>query len=36
MSDDKREANVKLALILGSVALVFFVGFMTKIAMFGR
>ena len=36
MSDDKREANVKLALILASVALVFFVGFMTKIAMFGR
>ncbi len=36
MSDDKRKSNVKLALILASVALVFLVGFMAKIVVFGR
>ena len=30
LSDDKRRANVRLGLILASVALVFFVGFVAK------
>nr|WP_295081803.1 cytochrome oxidase small assembly protein [uncultured Roseateles sp.] len=34
-SPEQRKSNKRLALILASVALVFFVGFMTKIAVFG-
>ena len=37
MSDDpRRKANVKLALVLASVALVFMLGFVTKMVMFGH
>ncbi|MFM2341815.1 MAG: hypothetical protein RLZZ592_1468 [Pseudomonadota bacterium] len=32
---DRRSANVRLALILASVATVFFVGFVAKIALLG-
>ncbi|WP_231512269.1 cytochrome oxidase small assembly protein [Paucibacter sp. KBW04] len=32
---EQRKSNKRLALILASVALVFFVGFMTKIAVLG-
>lgn len=35
LSDDKRRANVRLGLILASVALVFFVGFIAKIVLLG-
>ena len=35
-SDAQRKANRKLALILASVALVFFLGFMTKMVLLGR
>ncbi len=35
LSDDKRRANVRLGLILASVALVFFVGFVAKIVLLG-
>ena len=36
MRDDRqRKANVRLALVLASIALVFFIGFMTKSALFG-
>jgi hypothetical protein len=35
LSEDKRRANVRLGLILASVALVFFVGFVAKIVMLG-
>jgi hypothetical protein len=31
ISEDKRRANVRLGLILASVALVFFVGFIAKV-----
>jgi hypothetical protein len=34
--DPRRKSNLKLALILASVALVFFVGFVAKIAVLGR
>ena len=34
--EDKRKSNVRLALILASVAVAFFVGFMAKIALFGH
>jgi hypothetical protein len=34
--DEKKKANVKLGLILASVALVFFVGFFAKVWLFGR
>jgi hypothetical protein len=33
---EQRKNNVRLALILASVALVFFVGFMAKLVFFGR
>jgi hypothetical protein len=34
--DDRRsKANLRLALILASVAIVFFVGFVAKMALFG-
>ncbi len=32
----QRKANVKLALILASVALVFFLGYLTKMVLLGR
>ena len=32
----QRKSNVRLALVLASVALVFFVGFVTKIVLFSR
>ena len=32
----QRKANVRLALVLASVALVFFVGFVAKLVLFGR
>ena len=36
MDDDRqRKANVRLALVLASIALVFFIGFMAKSAFFG-
>ncbi len=35
-SDVQRKANRKLALILASVAVVFFLGFMTKMVLLGR
>jgi len=35
-TDPRRKANVKLALILASVALVFFAGFMIKMIWLGR
>ena len=35
-SDPRRQANLRLALVLASVALVFFVGFVGKIVLFGR
>ena len=36
LSEQQRKANLKLGLILASVALVFLVGFVTKIVFFGR
>jgi hypothetical protein len=35
MTPEKKKANLKMALILASVAIVFFVGFMVKMAMLG-
>jgi hypothetical protein len=35
MNDRQRKANLKLALILASIALVFFVGFVAKTALLG-
>ncbi len=35
MTPDPRKKNLRLALILGSVAVVFFVGFVAKAAWFG-
>ena len=34
-SDPRRKANVRLALILASIALIFFFGFIAKSALFG-
>ena len=34
--DPRRQANLRTALVLASVALVFFVGFVGKIVLFGR
>ncbi len=34
-SEEQKKANVRLALILASVALALFVGFMVKSALFG-
>ena len=34
--DDRKKANLRLALILASVALVFFVGFMAKMVLLGH
>jgi hypothetical protein len=33
--DPRRKANVRLAIILASIAVVFFVGFVAKHALFG-
>jgi hypothetical protein len=35
-SDPRRKANFRLALVLASVAIVFFVGFVAKIVVLGR
>jgi hypothetical protein len=35
MTDPQKKANLRLALILASIALVFFVGFIAKSALFG-
>jgi len=34
--DDRKKANRRLALILASIALVFFVGFMAKMVLLGK
>ena len=37
MTDDgQRKKNLRLALILASIAIVFFIGFIAKYALFGR
>jgi hypothetical protein len=36
MSSDKKNANLRLGLILASIALVFFVGIIAKIMLLGR
>ena len=36
MSDDNRKKNVRLALILASIALVFFFGFIAKMVLLGK
>ena len=35
-SDLQRKSNLKLALVLASVAAVFFIGFVAKLVLFGR
>ena len=35
-SDAQRKSNLKLALVLASVAAVFFIGFVAKLVLFGR
>jgi hypothetical protein len=35
MIDPRKKANIRLALVLASIAIVFFIGFMAKIAFFG-
>ncbi len=35
MTPEQKKSNLKMALILASVAVVFFVGFMVKMAMLG-
>jgi len=34
--DDRKKGNLRLALILASVALAFFLGFIAKIALMGK
>jgi hypothetical protein len=34
--DDRKKSNLRLALILASVALVFFLGFVAKMIMLGK
>jgi hypothetical protein len=36
ITDEQRKANLKLAIILASVAIVLGVGFMAKVILFGR
>ncbi len=36
MTPEQKKANVKTGLILASVAIVFFVGFMARMVFFGR
>ena len=35
-SDAQRKSNLKLALVLATMAVVFFVGFVAKLVLFGR
>ena len=35
-SDQQRKSNLKLALVLASLAAVFFIGFVAKLVLFGR
>ena len=35
-ADPQRRARLKMGLVLASVALVFFVGFVAKVVLFGR
>ncbi len=35
MSEQQKKANLRLALVLASIALVFFIGFIAKSAFFG-
>jgi heme/copper-type cytochrome/quinol oxidase subunit 3 len=35
-TDQQRKANLKMAIVLASVAIVFGVGFVTKVVLFGR
>jgi hypothetical protein len=35
MTPEQRKANLRLAVVLASIALVFFVGFIAKSALFG-
>ncbi|MFG5409056.1 cytochrome oxidase small assembly protein [Piscinibacter sakaiensis] len=35
MTDEQKKRNLRMALILASVAIVFFVGFIAKSALFG-
>jgi len=35
MSEQQKRANLRLALVLASIALVFFIGFIVKSAFFG-
>ena len=34
--DDRKKSNLRLALILASVALVFFIGFLAKMILLGK
>jgi hypothetical protein len=34
-SDRQKKANVRLALVLASIAIIFFIGFIAKSALFG-
>lgn len=34
--EERKKANLRMALVLGSIALVFFIGFIAKIALFGH
>ena len=36
MTPDQKKSNVRLGLILASVAVVFFIGFMVKMVLLGR
>ena len=36
MTPEQKKSNVRLGLILASVALVFFIGFMVKMVLLGR
>lgn len=36
MTPEQKKSNVKLGLILGSVAIVFFLGFMAKLVFLGK
>ena len=36
MNDEQRKKNLRMALILASVALVFFIGFVAKMALLGK
>jgi hypothetical protein len=36
MTPEQKKSNTRLGLILGSIAIVFFIGFMAKLIFFGR